>query len=323
MLWKFTRFRQNELASDDENKKILARRNSQREMLDAWHAYWEDILFIKWCVQAYSYEKFVRFENFVFLMKNDDSDVKITKTWNLKKTWLEVIWWCKLASHCKRIFVWSSSHQKMLRSHTPLAYSARILRPHTPPAYSARILRPHTPQAWKPTDENPQMKTHRWNPQMKTHRWKPTDEIHRWKSTDENSQMKIHRWKLIRKTHTQNSYRWKSHTDENLIQVKTSYRWKPHTGENPIQVKTPYRWKPHTDENPIQMKTPYRWKPHTDENLIQMKIPYRWKSHTGENPIQVKISYSRKSHTKWKISFATRCFWPEVAKSLVRRSGWL
>jgi hypothetical protein len=80
MLWKFTCFRQNELASDDENKKILTRRNSQREMFNVWHAYWKDILFIKWCIQVYFYEKFVRFENFVFLIKNDDNDVKITKT---------------------------------------------------------------------------------------------------------------------------------------------------------------------------------------------------------------------------------------------------
>jgi hypothetical protein len=91
MLWKFIRFRQNELASDDENKKNLAQRNSQHEVLDAWHACWEDIPLMKWCVHAYFYEKFVRFENFLFLLKNDDNDVKITKTWNLKKTWLEVI----------------------------------------------------------------------------------------------------------------------------------------------------------------------------------------------------------------------------------------
>jgi hypothetical protein len=46
---------------------------------------------MKWCVHAYFYEKFVRFENVLILMKNDDSNVKITKTENLKKTWLEVI----------------------------------------------------------------------------------------------------------------------------------------------------------------------------------------------------------------------------------------
>jgi hypothetical protein len=91
MLWKFTRFCQNELASDDENKKILTRRNFQRQMLDAWHACWEDIWLMKWCLQIYFYQKIVRFENISILMKNDDSDVKITKTCNLKKTWLEVI----------------------------------------------------------------------------------------------------------------------------------------------------------------------------------------------------------------------------------------
>jgi hypothetical protein len=91
MLWKFIRFEKNELASDNEIKKKLIERKTQRDVLDCWFAFWEDILLIKWCVKACSYEKFVRFENFVFLMKNDDSEMKITKTWNLKKTRLEVI----------------------------------------------------------------------------------------------------------------------------------------------------------------------------------------------------------------------------------------
>ncbi len=96
-----------------------------------------------------------------------------------------------------------------------------------------RILRSHTSQKKIFTDENPQMK------------------IHRWKSTDENSYAKPIRKthtqnsyaKPIRKTHTQNSYRWKSHTDENFIQMKISYRWKFYTDENLIQMKISYRWK--------------------------------------------------------------------------------
>jgi hypothetical protein len=104
------------------------------------------------------------------------------------------------------------------------------------------------------TDENSQMK------------------IHRWEFTDENSLMKIHWWKLtdensyakpIRKTHTQNSYAkliHKPHTAE------TSYSWdliqlRPHTAE------TSYSWKL---IRKIHTQNPYAKsirKIYTDENL--------------------------------------------------------
>ncbi len=38
----------------------------------------------KICVQAYSYEKFVHFENTVNLLKNDDSDVRTNKDMRLE-----------------------------------------------------------------------------------------------------------------------------------------------------------------------------------------------------------------------------------------------
>jgi hypothetical protein len=72
-------------------------------------------------------------------------------------------------------------------------------------AYSARILRKNE----KPTDENPQIKTHRSKP--------------------------------IRKIHTQNPYARKPHTQENLVRKKTSYARKPHTDEKAIQMKKSYR----------------------------------------------------------------------------------
>jgi hypothetical protein len=48
MLWSLTFFRENTLASDDENKKKLTWRKTQREMLDFCFAFLEYISFL-WC----------------------------------------------------------------------------------------------------------------------------------------------------------------------------------------------------------------------------------------------------------------------------------
>jgi hypothetical protein len=123
MLRKFTRFRKKKRRRESKKERELNER-FQDDILDCWLASLVNVSLIRVYVQSCSYENLVRFESFVILLKNDDSDAEITNTWNIKKTSLEVLSWCKLASHFKRIFVWWSFFIKKV---LPLAYSARIL----------------------------------------------------------------------------------------------------------------------------------------------------------------------------------------------------